>query len=240
MGNKSVTNKSFEPRKAQKKPEKDQIKQNTDDQNQHQSVVESKNVNELKEQKQKEIDKQDIFASRTDIFNWLQWNNFNQRFLLVDFRALESYDKAHIQAAIHHLALNDSSLLNDSKVTVVLHHEDSKSMEQLQKKRIKLLEDYKVTCKILKHGFNGFCEKYPFLIENSNQNTFLNYPNEIIKNQLYLGDFNHAYNKQILEDLKITHIVNVTKKYQNKYQSQGIYYKNKQISLEISSDYEDF
>jgi hypothetical protein len=37
-----------------------------------------------------------------------------------------------------------------------------------------------------------------------------NYPSEILEGRLYLGDANHASDKTILQNLKITHILNVT------------------------------
>jgi hypothetical protein len=37
-----------------------------------------------------------------------------------------------------------------------------------------------------------------------------NYPSEILEGRLYLGDANHAQDKTILQNLKVTHILNVS------------------------------
>lgn len=67
---------------------------------------------------------------------------------------------------------------------------------------------------IMDATFSDFKSKYPFLCvatKDDDDNRILNdYPNEIIDEKLFLGDANHAKDWQMMEDLKISHIVNAT------------------------------
>eukprot|EP00486_Rosalina_sp_Unknown_P004496 CAMPEP_0201576938 /NCGR_PEP_ID=MMETSP0190_2-20130828/23071_1 /ASSEMBLY_ACC=CAM_ASM_000263 /TAXON_ID=37353 /ORGANISM="Rosalina sp." /LENGTH=234 /DNA_ID=CAMNT_0048008421 /DNA_START=48 /DNA_END=752 /DNA_ORIENTATION=+ len=47
------------------------------------------------------------------------------------------------------------------------------------------------------------------------------YPNMIINDKLFIGDIDHAQNKDILDNLGITHIVNCTSRFDNMYESQS-------------------
>eukprot|EP01084_Bolivina_argentea_P308854 534154_1 len=72
---------------------------------------------------------------------------------------------------------------------------------------------------IYKDDLNIFHNKYyPFLCEEGlkdrykgcDKQMYIDYPNMIINNKLFLGNINHVTNDEILKDLKITHIVNCT------------------------------
>ena len=58
-----------------------------------------------------------------------------------------------------------------------------------------------------------FMNRYNFLLYSKVKD----YPNEIIPMFLYLGSEKHAYNPLIIKNLKITHILNVTKNGKNKF-----------------------
>eukprot|EP00347_Sterkiella_histriomuscorum_P021041 403335488 len=58
------------------------------------------------------------------------------------------------------------------------------------------------------NGFNIFKQKYPHFCKF--RTTFLYPKNEILERRLYLGDHIHAQDKTILQNLKITHILNVS------------------------------
>ena len=45
---------------------------------------------------------------------------------------------------------------------------------------------------------------------HNGQNYIQYYPNEVIKNAIFLGDANHATGIHVIKNLGITHIVNVT------------------------------
>ena len=44
------------------------------------------------------------------------------------------------------------------------------------------------------------------------------YPNEVLKDFLYLGDANHATSKYVVQNLGITHILNVTTTVENRFE----------------------
>lgn len=54
-------------------------------------------------------------------------------------------------------------------------------------------------------------QTYPFLFNALEYN----FPNEILTNKLYLGDYHHAKNIDVLKHLNITHIINATKEVEN-------------------------
>lgn len=65
---------------------------------------------------------------------------------------------------------------------------------------------------VLSATFDDFYKQYPFyavLNESNEANTY--YPNAILLNELYLGTGQQAVTRKIMKDLKITHIVNITK-----------------------------
>eukprot|EP00350_Pseudokeronopsis_sp_OXSARD2_P001892 CAMPEP_0170547316 /NCGR_PEP_ID=MMETSP0211-20121228/5694_1 /TAXON_ID=311385 /ORGANISM="Pseudokeronopsis sp., Strain OXSARD2" /LENGTH=149 /DNA_ID=CAMNT_0010852279 /DNA_START=409 /DNA_END=858 /DNA_ORIENTATION=+ len=69
---------------------------------------------------------------------------------------------------------------------------------------------------LLINGLNVFAQKYPYLCKFKTTALYLKpklaktYPNEILESRLYLGDQFHAQDRQIMKDLKITHILNVS------------------------------
>ena len=70
----------------------------------------------------------------------------------------------------------------------------------------------KYELQVLSQTFNQFYKQYPFycVITNSDQQCTY-YPNAILLNKLYLGTGQQAVTSKIIKDLKITHIVNITK-----------------------------
>eukprot|EP01084_Bolivina_argentea_P097225 174805_1 len=72
-----------------------------------------------------------------------------------------------------------------------------------------------IEIKILKDEFSVFYQMFPYLCyspKTTYGDQFIEYPNHIINNRLYLGNINHSRNELILKTLKITHIVNVSEK----------------------------
>jgi len=66
-------------------------------------------------------------------------------------------------------------------------------------------------------GFDKIAKNYKHHCLDSNGQYFIerpsqaeNYPNEIFPGRLYLGDWHHASDAQIIETLGITHILNIT------------------------------
>ena len=67
---------------------------------------------------------------------------------------------------------------------------------------------------ILNCDFNTFYQKFPYICYSpKSENMKLNkqsYPNQILNDELFLGNIDHATSKEILKNLKITHILNIT------------------------------
>eukprot|EP01084_Bolivina_argentea_P052836 97021_1 len=59
-------------------------------------------------------------------------------------------------------------------------------------------------------SFNNFYKQFPFLCYKDNSSKIFKYPSQIINNELFLGNMTDATTKQVLLDLKITHIINMT------------------------------
>jgi len=86
----------------------------------------------------------------------------------------------------------------------------SNNFEDLIKISKYLKKEGKTKQLFLLENFKKFKEKYPFMIttkEKKSDNTF--YPTEILPNFLYLGSYDSARNKKQLNNLKITHILNM-------------------------------
>eukprot|EP01084_Bolivina_argentea_P256649 432167_1 len=62
--------------------------------------------------------------------------------------------------------------------------------------------------------FKIFAEKFPFLcyVESYEKRFVTHYPSQILNDRLFLGNMDHAIRKDILENLQITHILNMTSK----------------------------
>lgn len=96
-----------------------------------------------------------------------------------------------------------------------------------------LLENKVREIGVLSVGFLKFIESYPFLLANKYTQApslkINNFPSEIIDGRIYIGNQEHATNPEIINFLKITHIVNVTLHVKNVFSTLGIKYLNIQI-----------
>ncbi|KAN0040814.1 hypothetical protein ACTFIV_003350 [Dictyostelium citrinum] len=79
------------------------------------------------------------------------------------------------------------------------------------KKEIKLL--------IYQNGFNQFQTLYPFMCNNK-----ILYPTEIIENFLYLGNKENSEIKEQIDNLKITHILNLAQEITDSFPNDYKYY----------------
>ena len=82
---------------------------------------------------------------------------------------------------------------------------------------------------VLSVKFDLFKQKYDYYCGHDNDymvNDKVNeeYANIIIQDKLYLGDGKHSKKEQMMKDFRITHILNCTKDYCNKFEDKGIKY----------------
>eukprot|EP01084_Bolivina_argentea_P276767 472327_1 len=76
---------------------------------------------------------------------------------------------------------------------------------------------------VLSMGFGAFKDKFSFYCSNNDNNTDKDkineqYPSVIIENRLYLGDATQSQNKLVMDDLNITHVLNCTKDWSNRFE----------------------
>ena len=152
----------------------------------------------------------------SSLFNMMQRNEFDKKFILKDVRPQKEFNECHIwksQRKIKHT--------NTDKRKIILISSNNSEAN--------IVSDF-IFCDL-----QIFKQKYGFLIVyHNNLSTFrgmnssmFSYPNKILSN-LYLGNCIHSGNRKILIDLKITNIINVTR---NMMDSQTI--KNdKQLNVE--------
>eukprot|EP01083_Nonionella_stella_P036093 98493_1 len=62
---------------------------------------------------------------------------------------------------------------------------------------------------MLNTGGDIFCRRFPFLCHAKEDEVF-KYPSQIVNDELFLGNRSHATTKQVLMDLGITHVINMT------------------------------
>merc|ERR1719474_1751260 len=101
-------------------------------------------------------------------------------------------------------------------------------------KRVLIQQHAANQCLILSGGFTSFCDQYPFLVvHGKSTRRMIKYPNEILQSALFLGDGQQAVNEKVIDDLKITHIANITQNVQCAFSSKIKYI---QIAVEDEQD----
>jgi len=85
---------------------------------------------------------------------------------------------------------------------------------------------------IMVDGADKFFTTYPFLekkapsVNMEKGKTVGKYPNEILRQRLYLGNKIHASSEEIMSELKITHVVNCAIELENYFEDRAIKYLN--------------
>lgn len=92
------------------------------------------------------------------------------------------------------------------------------------------LQGFGIQPSLLKGGFEAFHEQYPFLCssihvtdEQERKQYLKTYPSEIIQGQLYQGRGDQATCKEVIKNLKVTHIVNVCTEHANAFPDEVTY-----------------
>lgn len=144
-------------------------------------------------------------------------------------RSTEKWNDCHIVKS----SLYSSNIYQFCKEKYIIVIVDETSNNKINKRMDKLRN----CCKHLMifKEFEKFRLKYPFLCCFNNikvkgmNSSLITYPSEIIDNEIYLGNAIHSGNKKILKDLKITHIINVsrlmTNTFENDISMNIIYYR---------------
>ena len=203
-------------------------------------------------------------ATITDLYNALQhfFAFMAPKFILFDIRNSERFNESHIVSAVNidctklldkdldveslkfqnltpSRGIKDSHLKNKA---IWIYHDDTNYDDKAEETLQCLLEN---TAKIasfhvVNKSFSAFKRKYPFLCiaENQDDDDVIpeDYPNEVIVNKVYLGDFNHAKNWDAIKYLKITHVINATTNIPNHFEEHGVAYLNVKVDDEKDAE----
>lgn len=149
--------------------------------------------------------------------------------LMLDVRPESDHKACHIATARHHTAIDNvyDCLLHSGKLDqysfIVLYDENSKVNhigETLNGVYERIKERHSPY--ILDGGFAEFKKAYPFLCtdsviltEKERYQELQTYPSSVLDGVLYQGNGKQATTRKVIEDLRITHIVNITVEYEN-------------------------
>eukprot|EP01084_Bolivina_argentea_P247092 413415_1 len=168
-------------------------------------------------------------CSSEELFNALQL--YGQA-LFMDIRAKKEYKQNHIRSfinvpqkcktkyAIKHIKKRLSYMYKNLTIDIYCYsnkdsiEKNNKWYKYIQELLHKEFHEYKFqSFNILSVDYNAFSNRFPMLITKQipkQYEIFTRYPNIIISNKLYLGDRDHATDSNVIKDIGITHIVNMT------------------------------
>ncbi|CAH1794842.1 unnamed protein product [Owenia fusiformis] len=151
--------------------------------------------------------------------------------LLIDTRTLGEYNQGHIITALHHSMLSNFMLTHTLRdyFHIILYEngdgdtpDESSNVSNVKNKFPSDLESL-----ILQGGFKAFEKRFPFLCgeelihtEMDRRQKIQSYPSIILPNFLYQGNGEHAINNSVINNLNITHIVNLTQDVPAKFEGQ--------------------
>ena len=178
---------------------------------------------------------EDTVLTVCDLYNVLNDGSLNAyihdegNFLVIDSRGKEKYERSHIITAKHSSELEDRSFqsgMGYSLYNIIIIY--GCSLTSAKSETLKSLwEDISMSVAgevlVLSDGFNAFYQKFPFMctdkiIRNSyDRRSIITYPSTVINYRLYQGKGDQATNEKIIDDLKITHVINITKEHPNAF-----------------------
>ena len=162
-----------------------------------------------------------------ELFNALQFDSrydakYDTKYQngFIDLRSKNEYEKQSIFSAINIPFSIHKNLENLQSISFKNIYLFSSNKELYQ--TIKIRKDLKFdknihSIVVLNTNFNTFYVKFPYLccsekervhINNSELAKFAPYPNHILNDSLFLGAIHSAKTKYILQNLKITHVIN--------------------------------
>ncbi|XP_035671436.1 dual specificity protein phosphatase 2-like [Branchiostoma floridae] len=198
---------------------------------------------------------EDGYCTSQQLFNYMNDSMgshfiFDTRYMLIlDCREKSAYAEKRIVTAKPGDAIytDYGCLLHDGQlkhfVYIVLYGEGSElfpgsELFQLYKE-IKACE---YEPEILVGGYEEFSQRYPFLCTDrmvasvADRRAYISYyPSEIVLGALYQGRGDQATNEKIVSDLKITHIVNISKEHPNGFPLY-IKYMNVRVDDDMSAN----
>jgi protein-tyrosine phosphatase len=163
------------------------------------------------------------FQSFQNIFNIMQ--DYSDRLKIFEIKNEVDYEFNHLPNSVHvspslfnpSISVADVSKLTDAtrlrRFCIIIAC--SSGLNTLAENFRKTFIRQKCREVYILNEIDEFFIRYPFLLINPKKK---DYPNEIIPSFLYLGSEKQALDREIVENLKITHILNITKTAINKFQ----------------------
>eukprot|EP01084_Bolivina_argentea_P136336 240109_1 len=162
------------------------------------------------------------------VFNAIQF-----QILLIDIQDQKDYNTLHIRQAFHFNTLQSISVSaqkqllvsKDIFLPIYIYAKQSFDAVKNANKLTQICElliingwvkdEENITINIMKDGFIEFSKQYPFectqkILVIPYQYKGSVYPNIVIHNALYYGNAEQASSGNVIKDLKITHILNIT------------------------------
>ncbi|ELR17126.1 dual specificity phosphatase, putative [Acanthamoeba castellanii str. Neff] len=167
-------------------------------------------------------------------------------FVVVDLGTAEQFARGRLMGA-QHLPEGTSSFVDDfgyerrDKLLAYTHLPSDRITPTDPRLAIFHKQKYLKEILILEGGADAFAKQYPFLRVGGGADAFLVYPSQILPSPsgLFLGSQITTTNRQVLQDLKITHIVNVTNEVLNEFEfdeALGIAYHRCCVMDEVTED----
>jgi protein-tyrosine phosphatase/rhodanese-related sulfurtransferase len=190
----------------------------------------------------KEVQEEEGFLTTIQLYNSLTDGQlspykFDPTFMLIiDTRAYEDYERLHIVTAHHVGVLADEEVIEPLETYTMLILYDHKGLSHTLRDSIlshtqKRLRRQGFNPFLLRGGFDAFQKKHPYLCTwqvvtsgYERQKLIGNYPSIVLEDQLYLGRADQATNLQIVRDLNLTHIINVTQENPHAFSHDHIKY----------------
>ena len=184
---------------------------------------------------------EDCVLTVHDLFNILNDGSLNPyihdegNILLIDYRDEQEYEKLHVVTARHASEMQQGSFemgVGYSMYNIIIVYGDDVKLDHSSKLHniwSDISSNVAVEVLVLANGFQAFYNRFPFMCTDSKvkniweRRSILTYPSAIINDKLYQGKGEQATNKKVLDDLKITHILNITKEHPNKFGDNFVY-----------------
>lgn len=171
---------------------------------------------------QSQISAVDLYNMLTDGTQFSWYIHDPLHILLLDTRTLAEYSGNHIISAVHCAFIDSRSIIQNLTEfhNVVLYGTGNTPDDNEDFKwALQILKDRHIGFQILAGGFTEFSDRFPFLCNNviaslasDERRTQLKpaYPSLILEDWLYQGDASQALNQKIIDDIGITHILNIS------------------------------
>ena len=182
----------------------------------------------------------DSLVTIHDLFNLLNDGSFTayildpDNMLFIDARDEKLFLKLHVITAVHYSKLEADSLsLQQSSMVIIYGNSINNNGDatDLLKLKNKFSINVAGDILVLKEGFDEFYKIYPFMCTDRMINSvwerrgILTYPSVVLEGKLYQGKGEHAKNEQVIRDLKITHVLNITTEHKNVFEDRLVYLK---------------